>query len=77
MKLASEVNTFNAELKEAIQIKDAALDKLARLGNEPHIGNSIGNEIAASALTPAQKRLATMAAKKAAKNGDTKESTDA
>lgn len=27
-----------------------ALDKLARLGNEPHLGNSIGNDIAIDAL---------------------------
>lgn len=27
-----------------------ALDKLARLGNEPHLGNSIGNDIAREAL---------------------------
>ena len=28
-----------------------ALEKLARLGNEPHYGNSIGNEIAKKALS--------------------------
>ncbi len=27
-----------------------AMDKLARLGNEPHFGNSIGNQIAQQAL---------------------------
>ena len=27
-----------------------ALDKLARLGNEPYLGNSLGNKIAAEAL---------------------------
>ncbi len=28
----------------------SALEKLARLGNEPHYGNSIGNQIARDAL---------------------------
>lgn len=28
------------------------LDKLSRLGNEPHLGNSDGNKIAHQALTP-------------------------
>jgi hypothetical protein len=28
----------------------AALEKLARLGAEPHYGNSVGNEIARAAL---------------------------
>lgn len=27
-----------------------ALEKLAKLGNEPHLGNSIGNKIAQQAL---------------------------
>lgn len=34
----------------AIESKDIFLDKLARLGNEPHLGNSIGNRIAYEAL---------------------------
>ena len=34
----------------ACEAKDNFLDKLARLGNEPHLGNSIGNRIAYEAL---------------------------
>lgn len=33
---------------------EQALDKLARLGNEPHYGNSIGNRIAQDALQARQ-----------------------
>lgn len=32
------------------KIMSDALDQLARLGNEPHYGSSIGNEIAQHAL---------------------------
>lgn len=40
-------------MQELLQQRDelaAALEKLARLGNEPHYGNSIGNQIARDAL---------------------------
>ena len=40
-------------MQELLQQRDelaAALEKLARLGNEPHQGNSIGNQIARDAL---------------------------
>jgi hypothetical protein len=33
-----------------------ALDKLARLGNEPHLGNSVGNVLAQEALSLLPKR---------------------
>ncbi len=33
----------------------AALEKLARLGNEPHYGNSIGNQIARDAISAAMR----------------------
>jgi hypothetical protein len=38
------------KLSERIKVLEAALNKLARLGNEPHFGNSIGNVIAQKAL---------------------------
>jgi len=41
-----EIDLLKAELKA----KDAALEKLARLGNEPYLGNSEGNIIAQQAL---------------------------
>jgi ubiquinone biosynthesis protein UbiJ len=37
-------------LRRGIERLRAALDRLARLGNEPHYGNSVGNEIAREAL---------------------------
>lgn len=40
---------YNA-LHRRISHLEAALDKLARLGNEPHLGNSVGNTIAREAL---------------------------
>lgn len=40
----------NAKLIEAAPRMYEALRKLARLGNEPHYGNSIGNQIARDAL---------------------------
>jgi hypothetical protein len=45
-KLRAEIDSLKAELKA----KDAALEKLARLGNEPYLGNSEGNIIAQQAL---------------------------
>ena len=48
---------FNAQLQNEVEKltiqRDellAALEKLARLGNEPHYGNSIGNQIARDVL---------------------------
>lgn len=35
----------------ACEAKDRGLDKLARLGNEPYLGNSVGNTIAAEFLS--------------------------
>ena len=40
-----------AALAEQNEKLRAVLDKLARLGNEPYLGNSIGNRIAAEALS--------------------------
>ena len=37
--------------KEAVRYREA-LEKLARLGNGDHYGNSIGNQIAIRAITP-------------------------
>ena len=39
-----------AALLEKVKRYELALDKLARLGNEPHYGNSVGNVIAKQAL---------------------------
>lgn len=39
-----------ADLMAEVGRLRAALDKLARLGNEPHYGNSVGNDIARAAL---------------------------
>lgn len=39
-----------AELEAKLKVAREALDKLARLGNEPRLGNSVGNEIAKEAL---------------------------
>lgn len=41
-------------LLELVREMKAALDKLARLGNEPNFGNSKGNDIARAALTKAK-----------------------
>ena len=40
-----------AELAVQNQQLRICLDKLARLGNEPYLGNSLGNKIAAEALS--------------------------
>ena len=40
----------DALLAENARMREA-LDKLARLGNEPHLGNSDGNMIALAALS--------------------------
>ena len=40
-----------AELAAQNQQLRICLDKLARLGNEPYLGNSLGNKIAAEALS--------------------------
>jgi hypothetical protein len=39
-----------AALEARVKELEGALDKLARLGNEPYFGNSIGNQIAQAAL---------------------------
>ena len=46
-KLRAEIDSLTAENKKY----ETALNKLARLGAEPMLGNSIGNEIAQEALT--------------------------
>ena len=38
------------ELEKKLAIAISALDRLQRLGNAPHIGNSVGNNIAADVL---------------------------
>ena len=45
------LNTQLASLAEQNEKLRAVIDKLARLGNEPYLGNSIGNRIAAEALS--------------------------
>jgi hypothetical protein len=40
----------NNDLRAEVERLRAALDRLARLGNEPDYGNSVGNEIARDAL---------------------------
>jgi hypothetical protein len=43
--------TAKVKLQEQqLTIATTALDKLSRLGNEPHVGNSIGNDMAKEAL---------------------------
>jgi hypothetical protein len=42
------------EYKRRIALLEAALEKLARLGNEPNYGNSTGNVIARRALLQEQ-----------------------
>ena len=42
--------TKQPTLPGAIALVRVALDKLSRLGNEPHVGNSVGNQIAQEAL---------------------------
>lgn len=52
-ELAKLCNYNERVMQELLQQRDellAALEKLARLGNEPHYGNSIGNQIARDAL---------------------------
>lgn len=46
----TEIKSLRARRAEM----EKALDKLARLGNEPHFGNSIGNQIALEALAAVQ-----------------------
>ena len=41
-----EAKRFEARIEKL----ETTLDKLARLGNEPHLGNSVGNMIARRAL---------------------------
>ena len=49
MKLLTEQEIM--ELAAQNQQLRVCLDKLARLGNEPYLGNSLGNKIAAEALS--------------------------
>lgn len=52
-ELAKLCNYNERVMKDLLQQRDelaAALEKLARLGNDPHYGNSIGNQIAIEAL---------------------------
>ena len=49
MKLLTEQQIM--ELAAQNQQLRVCLDKLARLGNEPYLGNSLGNKIAAEALS--------------------------
>lgn len=46
----SDAAPYRAELENKNEALREALDRLARLGNEPYFGNSIGNEIAKAAL---------------------------
>jgi len=48
--IAAPLEAENTTLKARVVELEAALDKLARLGNEPDFGNSRGNEIARAAL---------------------------
>jgi len=48
-----EIQRANANLIASAPEMYEALEKLARLGNEPHYGNSVGNEIALDALRKA------------------------
>ena len=43
------------DMCDRIEKLERALDKLARLGNEPHFGNSTGNTIARQALADYKK----------------------
>lgn len=56
----SEIDALNAKIYTLIQqneglkykneVMQTALDRLSRLGNEPHLGNSVGNCIAQEAI---------------------------
>lgn len=53
MAMAEQTNELQSQLAAQaahIALLREALDKLARLGNEPLLGNSIGNQIAQQAL---------------------------
>jgi len=45
------LESIESALKEYAKPAVEALDKLSKLGNEPRVGNSIGNTIAAKTLT--------------------------
>jgi len=49
-KIINEQRDEITRLKDQLKAKNDALDKLARLGNEPFLGNSDGNIIAQKAL---------------------------
>lgn len=44
------LRTFAEAIGRGGDVMREALEKLAKLGNEPHYGNSIGNQIAREAL---------------------------
>lgn len=60
----AELTRTNLEQAAQIEAYLTVLERIAKLGNEPHYGNSLGNEIARKALsiTPSQ-ALADFAAK--------------
>ena len=60
----AELTKTNLEQAAQIEAYLTVLERIAKLGNEPHYGNSLGNEIARKALsiTPSQ-ALADFAAK--------------
>lgn len=45
------------EMVERMERMEKALEKLARLGNEPMFGNSVGNDIAREALSPLKTKV--------------------
>ncbi len=52
--LEKRVDELTAANEENKQLREV-LEKLARLGNEPHLGNSDGNRMAQQALKPQKK----------------------
>jgi hypothetical protein len=49
-KTPAELSTYAGKVLQERDVMREALEKLARLGNEPHYGNSDGNMIARRAL---------------------------
>jgi uncharacterized protein YaaN involved in tellurite resistance len=49
--LEKTIESLQVQLTTAV----AALDKIQRLGNEPHVGNSIGNSMATEAIAEIKK----------------------
>lgn len=52
LRIAQEFERKNENMEAQLAELRDALDKLARLGNEPNFGNSTGNRIAQAALLP-------------------------